>query len=136
MPMYTPLGVITGLFTLTAALLSATTGIFAYILLDGSGVPTIIEIISIIFLLISLILFAAIPCKLTKPLRRETEVDLTPIRRYLASGLIFLLTAFVIYTSEAAYIKRISNPAVRIEKQAAKSTPAQTALLYLNDKRG
>ena len=68
--MHTPLGAITGVPPLTAALLSATTGIFAYILMDGSGTPTIIEIVAVSSLLISLIAFATIPRKLTKPLQQ------------------------------------------------------------------
>ena len=70
MPMHTPLGVSAELFILTAALLSATIGIFAYILLNSSGTPTIIEIIAVSFLLISLIAFATIPRKPTKPLQQ------------------------------------------------------------------
>lgn len=122
--MYTPLGVITGLFALTAALITVATGLFAYILLDGSGPLTIIEMVSTPLILLSLILFAIIPWKLTKPLRNETQVDLTSIRKFLATGLIFLLTAFVIQTAETAYIKRISNPAAKIEKQVTKPISA------------
>ena len=70
MPMHTPLGVSAELFTLTAAFLSATTGIFAYILMDGSGTPTIIEIVAVSFLLISLIAFATTPRKPTKPVQQ------------------------------------------------------------------
>ncbi|MBX8811559.1 hypothetical protein KHQ08_07670 [Pseudochrobactrum algeriensis] len=69
--MHTPLGAITGLIPLTAALLSATTGIFAYILLNGSGTPTIIEIVAVSSLLISPIAFATIPRKLTKPFQQS-----------------------------------------------------------------
>lgn len=68
--MHTPLGVSAELFILTAALLSATIGIFAYILLNSSETPTIIEIIAVSFLLISLIAFATIPRKPTKPLQQ------------------------------------------------------------------
>lgn len=68
--MHTPLGVSAELFILTAALLSATIGIFAYILLNSSGTPTIIKIIAVSFLLISLIAFATIPRKPTKPLQQ------------------------------------------------------------------
>jgi len=50
--------------------LSATTGIFAYILLNDSGTPTTIEIAAVSFLLISLIAFATTPRKLTKPLQQ------------------------------------------------------------------
>ncbi len=67
--MHTPLGVSAELFTLTAALLSANTGIFAYILMDGSGTPTIIEIVAVSPLLISLIAFATTPRKPTKSLQ-------------------------------------------------------------------
>ncbi|QYM72998.1 hypothetical protein K1X45_00590 [Pseudochrobactrum sp. Wa41.01b-1] len=69
--MHTPLGAITGLIPLTAALLSATTGIFTYILMDGSGSPTLIKIVAVSFLLISQIAFATIPRKLTKPLQQS-----------------------------------------------------------------
>ena len=68
--MHIPLGVSAELFNLTAALLSATTGIFTYTLLDGSGSPSLIEIVAVCFLLISLIAFATIPRKLTKPLQQ------------------------------------------------------------------
>lgn len=51
-------------------ILSANTGIFAYILMDGSGTPTIIEIIAVSSLLISLIAFATIPRKPTKSLQQ------------------------------------------------------------------
>lgn len=68
--MHTPLGVSAELFNLTATLLSATTGIFAYILLDGSGSPTIIEIVAVSFLFINLIAFATIPRKPTKSLQQ------------------------------------------------------------------
>ncbi|WP_075655576.1 hypothetical protein [Pseudochrobactrum sp. B5] len=51
-------------------ILSANTGIFAYILMDGSGTPTIIEIVAVSSLLINLIAFATIPRKLTKPLQQ------------------------------------------------------------------
>lgn len=70
MPMHIPLGVSAELFNLSAALLSATTGILAYILLDCSGTPTIIEIVAVSFLFISLIAFATIPRKPTKPLQQ------------------------------------------------------------------
>ncbi len=68
--MHIPLGVSAELFNLSAALLSATTGILAYILLDCSGTPTIIEIVAVSFLFISLIAFATIPRKPTKPLQQ------------------------------------------------------------------
>ncbi len=68
--MHTPLGVSAELFILTAALLSATIGIFAYILLNSSRSPTLIEIVAVRFLFISLIAFATIPRKLTKPLQQ------------------------------------------------------------------
>lgn len=69
--MHIPLGVSAELFNLSAALLPATTGIFAYILLDGSGSPTLIEIVAAKFLFISLIAFATTPRKLTKPLQQS-----------------------------------------------------------------
>ncbi|WP_376710088.1 hypothetical protein [Pseudochrobactrum lubricantis] len=68
--MHAPLGVSAELFILTTALLSATTGIFAYILLDGSGTPTLIEIVAVSSLLISLIAFATTPRKPTKSLQQ------------------------------------------------------------------
>ena len=115
--MHTPLGVITGLFTLTAALIPATVGIFVYLLIDRTGPLTIIEVASIISLFVSLVLFIAIPWNLTRPLPDETKANLSTVRRYLATGLAFLMTAIVIHTSEAVYIKRISNPAIKTESQ-------------------